>query len=123
MKKPAEIAELMDMLLAVPSEFVSGVEARERFKEVIERAQHAHILITNHGKPQAALLDFKVFQAIQQLVLRMAHAQLVHAGAPPRSLKFDASDNPDEAKDVAEAVERASRRVKSRRKQDHSVAR
>lgn len=121
MKRPLDVPELMEQLLAAPLEYYSGAEARERFKDMVEHAKQAHVLITNHGKPQAALISIDAFQAVQQLILRLARAQLAGADLA-KPLRFEDASHPDEAGAVAEAVERAGKRVAKKRAMEHGVA-
>ena len=94
MKKAATLSELLEILLAAPVDHVTIAEARKQFKDVLSKSNQNHILITNHGKPQAALIDYEAFQAVQQLVLRLAQSEL----SPQSEMKFEVGhDNPAEA--------------------------
>jgi len=115
MKKTATVSELLNILLASPLEHVTIAEARKQFKDILEKSAKNHVLITHHGKPQAALIDYEAFQAVQQLVLRLAQREL----APEPEMKFEVGyDNPEEAELAAREAVKHTRNCRH----DRSIA-
>lgn len=109
MPKNTSVADLLEILMAPPLEHMSIVHAREHFKKMLEQVHKTHILITNHGKPQAALIDYEAFQALQRLVLRLAQYELTEQAA----LKFEPAEHPQEENQHAlEAVQRTRKNKK-----------
>jgi prevent-host-death family protein len=111
MGKPPTVVELLEKLVSPPVEYATAAEARERFKDMMEQASTAHVLITHHGKPQVALMDYRLFQTVQQLVLRLASQEL-RQKAGGKALTFEAVEDEEQAADVAAAVARTRQKRK-----------
>ena len=68
--------------------FLTTVEARENFAELIDRAALSaeRIVITRHGEPMAALISLEDLELVEEIERRLARKQRRRAAAsvPPR---------------------------------------
>ena len=68
--------------------FLTTVEARDNFAELIDRAALSaeRIVITRHGEPMAALISLEDLELVEEIERRLARKQRRRAAAavPPR---------------------------------------
>ena len=67
--------------------FLTTVEARENFAELIDRAAttRERIVITRHGEPMAALLSLEDLELIEEIERRLGRrAEQTRPAPPPR---------------------------------------
>jgi len=66
--------------------FLTTVEARDNFAELIDRAALAaeRIVITRHGEPMAALISLEDLELVEEIERRIERRQLRRRAAIPR---------------------------------------
>ena len=66
--------------------FLTTVEARENFAELIDRAAASgeRIVITRHGEPMAALLSLDDLELIEEVERRLEERARRRRSAPPK---------------------------------------
>ena len=66
--------------------FLTTVEARDNFAELIDRAALAaeRIVITRHGEPMAALISLEDLELVEEIERRLERKQRRRAAVPPR---------------------------------------
>ena len=66
--------------------FLTTVEARENFAELIDRAALSaeRIVITRHGEPMAALISLEDLELVEEIERRLERKQRRRAAAPSR---------------------------------------
>jgi prevent-host-death family protein len=66
--------------------FLTTVEARDNFAELIDRAALSaeRIVITRHGEPMAALISLEDLELVEEIERRLERKQRRRAAAPAR---------------------------------------
>ena len=66
--------------------FLTTVEARDNFAELIDRAALSaeRIVITRHGEPMAALVSLEDLELVEEIERRLERKQRRRAAAPQR---------------------------------------
>src|SRR5260370_29625734 len=54
-----------------PQRFVPVADARAELRQTLEAVSRGSIVITTHGEPQAAIVDFETFEAVRGAVMHL----------------------------------------------------
>lgn len=60
--------------LSKPQKFMPVAEARAEMKSTLERAEKGSVVLTAHGEPQAAIVDFKTLETMRGAVMQLLMA-------------------------------------------------
>ncbi|MGH9761085.1 MAG: type II toxin-antitoxin system prevent-host-death family antitoxin [Blastocatellia bacterium] len=62
--------------LSRPQTFMPVAEARAEMKRTIERAEKGSVVLTAHGEPQAAIVDFETLETMRGAVMQLLMAEM-----------------------------------------------
>lgn len=88
---------------------LSAHDAKARFGQLLDAAQHGPVTISKHGREVAVMLSKQDFDALQALKLEHLQAEIQKGLADLRSGRFDELDVAD-AEALGTAVKSASRK-------------
>lgn len=58
-----------------PQRFVPIADARAELRQTLEAVSQGSVVITTHGEPQAAIVDFETFEAVRGAVMHLLLAE------------------------------------------------
>jgi len=106
-----------------PQRFIPIGDARAELRQTLEAVSQGSVVITTHGEPQAAIVDFETFEAVRGAVMDLLLAEMEASfdrtrGAVRRASPGAAKTSEDELERlVGEAVHDA------RRQKRHTIRR
>ncbi|HKQ05724.1 MAG TPA: type II toxin-antitoxin system prevent-host-death family antitoxin [Blastocatellia bacterium] len=62
--------------LSRPQKFMPVAEARAEMKRTLEIAEKGSVVLTAHGEPQAAIVDFETFETMRGAVMQLLMAEM-----------------------------------------------
>jgi len=62
--------------LRKPQRFMPVADARKGMRQTLEAVTKGSVVITTHGEPQAAIVDFETFEAVRGAVMRLLLAEM-----------------------------------------------
>ena len=72
-REAAAVLRIADYL-SRPQKFMPVAEARAEMKRTLEIAEKGSVVLTAHGEPQAAIVDFDTFESIRGAVMQLLMA-------------------------------------------------
>jgi prevent-host-death family protein len=103
-----------------PQRFVPIGDARAELRQTLEAVSHGSVVITTHGEPQAAIVDFETFEAVRGAVMQLLLAEMeasfnrtqVSVRKPPQGTAQTSDDELERL--VGEAVHKARQEKRSK---------
>jgi hypothetical protein len=59
-----------------PQRFIPIGDVRAEMRQTLEIASQGSVVITTHGEPQAAIVDFKTFEAVRGAIMHLLLAEM-----------------------------------------------
>jgi len=69
-REEAAVLRIADYL-SKPQKFMAVAEARSEMKRTLELAEKGSVVLTAHGEPQAAIVDFQTLETMRGAVMRL----------------------------------------------------